>query len=47
MTSLRQDIAIAAPAEKVWDAVRDVGHPHLRLTPGVLTDAVFDGASVP
>lgn len=43
MTSLRRDITINAPADKVWDAVRDVGHPHERITPGVLTDTTFDG----
>jgi hypothetical protein len=31
----------AAP-ETVWDAVRDFGAPHQRLTPGVLVDARLD-----
>jgi hypothetical protein len=44
MTSLHKDIAIGAPAAAVWDAVRDFGHPHERITPGVLTDSTFDGS---
>ncbi len=43
MASIHKDIAIDAPARAVWDAVRDVGAPHLRLTPGVLTDSRLDG----
>jgi hypothetical protein len=43
MSSLRKDIIINAPAAEVWDAVRDVGRPHERITPGVLTDAALDG----
>jgi len=38
MASIRKEIHIdAAPAE-VWDAVRDVGAVHERLTPGIVTD---------
>jgi hypothetical protein len=44
MTSLHKDIAIHAPAASVWDAVRDFGRPHERITPGVLTDSTFDGS---
>ena len=44
MSSLHKDITINAPAAEVWDAVRDVGRPHERITPGVLTDAAFDGS---
>jgi hypothetical protein len=36
---------IEAPAGEVWEAVRDVGRPHTRLTPGVLAGCEFDGAS--
>ena len=43
MASLHTEILIDAPADHVWDALRDVGHPHERITPGVLTDATFDG----
>jgi carbon monoxide dehydrogenase subunit G len=43
MASIRREFAIEAPAEKVWDAVRDVGAAHRRLFPGVLTDVCLDG----
>jgi hypothetical protein len=43
MASIHKEIVIDAPAGDVWDAVRDVGAPHRRLTPGVLTDARLDG----
>ncbi len=43
MASIRRDIPIDAQADTVWDAVRDVGACHTRLTPGVLTDARLDG----
>jgi hypothetical protein len=45
MSALHKDIAIDAPATEVWDAIRDVGRPHERITPGVLTDASFDGTT--
>jgi hypothetical protein len=44
MSTLHEDIRIQAPAAEVWDAVRDVGRPHERITPGVLVDASFDGS---
>ena len=43
MATIHREIPIGAPADAVWDAVRDVGSPHKRLTPGVLTDAYLDG----
>jgi hypothetical protein len=43
MASIRKEILIEAPAEHVWDAVRDVGAVHKRLGPGFLVDAVMDG----
>jgi carbon monoxide dehydrogenase subunit G len=43
MASIYKEIAIEAPARDVWDAVRDVGAAHRRLTPGVLTDARLEG----
>jgi hypothetical protein len=43
MATIRKDILIDAAPDEVWDAVRDVGVPHLRLTPGVLVDAKLDG----
>ncbi|MDM0069290.1 SRPBCC family protein [Variovorax sp. J31P207] len=43
MASIRQEIQVAAPAEKIWDAVRDVGQIHRRLVPGFVTDCKLDG----
>jgi carbon monoxide dehydrogenase subunit G len=38
MASIRKEIAIDAPAEQVWSAVRDVGRVHERLAKGFVTD---------
>jgi carbon monoxide dehydrogenase subunit G len=38
MATIRKEISIAARAEDVWDAVRDVGALHIRLVPGFATD---------
>lgn len=47
MSSIRKEVLIEAPADRVWDAVRDVGQVHRRLVPGVLTDTrLEDGARV-
>jgi carbon monoxide dehydrogenase subunit G len=43
MASVRKEIVIEAPAEQVWDAVRDWGAVHERLVPGFVTDARLDG----
>ena len=43
MASIRQEIRVAAAAEKIWDAVRDVGQIHSRLVPGFVTDCRLDG----
>ena len=43
MTSIHKDIPLTADADQVWEALRDVGHVHERLCPGVLTDAHLDG----
>ncbi|MEP2827895.1 SRPBCC family protein [Parvibaculum sp.] len=43
MTSIRLDMPIAAPAESVWDAVRDVGAIHTRFVPGFVTDTRLEG----
>lgn len=42
MASVHREIVIEAPAEAVWDAVRDVGQAHTRLVPGVLTDVKLE-----
>lgn len=47
MASIHTEIDLAAPADVVWDAVRDVGAVHRRLVPGVLTGTEMeDGARV-
>lgn len=43
MASIRQEIQVAASAEKIWDAVRDVGEIHRRLVPGFVTDCRLEG----
>lgn len=43
MASIRQEIRVAASAEKIWDAVRDVGEIHRRLVPGFVTDCKLEG----
>jgi Polyketide cyclase / dehydrase and lipid transport len=43
MASIHKNIAIAAPAHEVWDAVRDFGALHTRLVPGFVLDTKLDG----
>jgi uncharacterized protein YndB with AHSA1/START domain len=43
VASIRKEIQIDAPAEKVWDALRDFGALHTRLVPGFVTDCRMDG----
>ncbi len=43
MATIYREIAVDAPASEAWDAVRDVGAAHERLTPGVLTDCKLEG----
>ena len=38
MSSIRKEIVLEAPAEHVWDAVRDIGALHTRLVPGFVVD---------
>jgi hypothetical protein len=42
MASIHKEIAIAASAEAVWDAVRDFGAVHVRVAPGFVVDAKCD-----
>ena len=42
MASITKDIPLAADADTVWSALRDVGHAH-HLFAGVLTDTQLDG----
>jgi carbon monoxide dehydrogenase subunit G len=43
LPSIRKEIQIDAPPEKVWDALRDFGALHERLVPGFVTDCRMDG----
>jgi hypothetical protein len=47
MASIRREMLIEAPAEKVWAALRDIGAIHKRLAPGFVTDVrLEDGARI-
>src|ERR1044072_3452977 len=43
MASIRKEIRIDAPANQIWDALRDVGALHTRLVPGFVTDTKLEG----
>ena len=43
MASIHKDVPIRAPANHVWDAVRDFGAVHQRLVPGFVLDSRLDG----
>src|SRR5882672_1408680 len=43
MASIRKEVRIEAPAQRVWDALRDVGALHTRLVPGFVTDTQMEG----
>ena len=45
MASIHKDIPIDAPADEVWNALRDFGALHTRLVPGFVTDCRLDGES--
>ena len=44
MATIRREIRIQAAAEKVWDAMRDVGALHTRLCPEFVTDTKMEGS---
>jgi carbon monoxide dehydrogenase subunit G len=47
MASIRREIQLEVPPDKVWDALRDVGAIHHRLAPGFVTDVRLEpGARV-
>jgi carbon monoxide dehydrogenase subunit G len=47
MATITKSVDVASAPDQVWDAVRDWGHVHRRLCPGVLTDCVVEeGARV-
>jgi carbon monoxide dehydrogenase subunit G len=43
MASIRKEIRIAAPADRVWEALKDVGALHTRLVPGFVKDTHLEG----
>ena len=43
MASITRELRVNTPADKVWDAVRDVGNIHRRLVPGFVTDCRLEG----
>ena len=45
MASIRKEIAVEAPAGRVWDAIRDVGAVHTRLVRGMVLNTRLDGDS--
>ncbi len=46
MATIRNDIAIDAPADAVWNALADFQAVHRRVAPGFLTDCQPDGEGV-
>jgi len=46
MASLRKELALAAPAEHVWAALRDFAAVHERLAPGFVTGTTMEGDDV-
>ena len=46
MASLRKEIVLAAPAERVWSALRDFGAVHQRLAPGFVTGTTMESEDV-
>ena len=43
MASIRKEIRIDAPVDRVWAALRDVGALHTKLVPGFVTDTQMEG----
>jgi len=43
MASIHEETLIECPADRVWDAVRDVGAVHTRLAPGFVVDTTMEG----
>jgi carbon monoxide dehydrogenase subunit G len=42
MATLRREISLDAPVNKVWPAIRDFDHVHTRVAPGFLTAGRMD-----
>lgn len=45
MATIRIETLIDAPADQVWDAIRDYGALHSRLVPGFVVDTRLEGDS--
>lgn len=45
MATIHVELAVAAPAARVWDAIRDYGALHARLVPGFVVDTRLEGDS--
>ena len=45
MASIRKELLIDAPAEQVWEAVRDAGAIHTRLARDFVVDTRLEGTS--
>jgi carbon monoxide dehydrogenase subunit G len=43
MASIRKEFEVPAPAERVWDAFKDIGAVHTRLASGFVTDCKLEG----
>jgi carbon monoxide dehydrogenase subunit G len=43
MASIHKEVLIEAPADQIWDALRDVGAIHTRLARGFVTDTRLEG----
>ena len=43
MASIRKELQLAAPADRVWDAIADFGQVHKKVAPGFLTDVRLEG----
>lgn len=45
MASIRHEVTVEAGADKVWDAIRDVGAVHTRLAPDFVIDTKLEGGA--
>jgi uncharacterized protein YndB with AHSA1/START domain len=43
VASIRKEVEVGAPPDRVWEALRDWGAPHEKLVPGFVTDCRLDG----
>jgi len=45
MASIHRELQVEVPAERVWDAIRDVGAIHTRLAPGFVVDTRLEAGA--